>query len=417
MLKASGAWRPIIDLSLLNKSVMGTKFRMETVQSVLSSIRKDDWMISLDLKDAYLQVPIHPNSRKYLRFSTPEGVYQFKVLPFGLKTSPQVFTRVMAPVSVLLLSKGIRMLRYLDDWLVQAPSLDTCIWARDQVLEMCIELGIQVNFVKSQLIPTQVATYLGLVIDSRLLRVSPTLKRQTTLLRMIEEFLSLEKQPAALWRSLLGHLSSLTQVIPGGRLRMRALQLCLRNQWDFFSDDVLISWDLQSQLDLRWWSQEGRLSSGCSLELVCPDQMFWSDASDVGWGAHMSEEAVSGLWSPTEKALSINLRELRAVRLGLLHFQQQIERCTVAVFCDSATAVAYLKKQGGTVVPLLNQETQQILRWAEDHRIVLVPQFILGKHNVVADSLSRKNQIVGSEWTLCLEVFQKVPYSGDGPRR
>ena len=90
--------------------------------------------------------------------------------------------------------------------------------------------------------------------------------------------------------------------------------------------------------------------------------MFWSDASDVGWGAHMSAEAVSGLWSPTEKALSINLRELRAIRLGLLHFREQIEGCTVAVFCDSATAVAYLKKQGGTVVPLLNQETQQILR-------------------------------------------------------
>ena len=70
VLKASGAWRPIIDLSYFNRFVMGTKFRMETVQSVLASVRQGDWMVSLDLKDAYLQVPIHPESRQFLRFST-----------------------------------------------------------------------------------------------------------------------------------------------------------------------------------------------------------------------------------------------------------------------------------------------------------------------------------------------------------
>ena len=68
--KASGGWRPIIDLSTLNTFVERTRFRMETVQSVLSAIRQNDWMCSVDLKDAYLQVPIHQDSRKYLRFVT-----------------------------------------------------------------------------------------------------------------------------------------------------------------------------------------------------------------------------------------------------------------------------------------------------------------------------------------------------------
>ena len=66
--KATGGWRPIIDLSVLNHLVVKTKFRMETSQSVLRSIRGEDWMFSIDLKDAYLQVPMHPRSRKYLRF-------------------------------------------------------------------------------------------------------------------------------------------------------------------------------------------------------------------------------------------------------------------------------------------------------------------------------------------------------------
>ena len=118
-----------------------TRFRMETVQSVLSSLRQYDWTVSLDLKDAYLQVPVHPESRHFLRFITSEGIFQFRVLCFGRTASPQVFTRVMAPVSVILHSRGVRMFRYLDDWLVQASSRKECLSARDKVSELCQDLG------------------------------------------------------------------------------------------------------------------------------------------------------------------------------------------------------------------------------------------------------------------------------------
>ena len=86
--KASGSWRPVIDLSSLNGFVQLTPFRMESNQSVLRSIRSFDWMISIDLKDAYLQVPIHPDSSKFLRFVVDDRVYQFKALCFGLSTAP-----------------------------------------------------------------------------------------------------------------------------------------------------------------------------------------------------------------------------------------------------------------------------------------------------------------------------------------
>ena len=102
VMKAPGAWRPVIDLSLLNLKVQKTSFKMETLQSVVLSVRAGDWMVSLDLKDAYLQVPMHPESRKFLRFVAWGKVYQFKVLCFGLSTAPQVITRVMAPVSAFL---------------------------------------------------------------------------------------------------------------------------------------------------------------------------------------------------------------------------------------------------------------------------------------------------------------------------
>ena len=150
--KDSGAWRPIIDLSTLNTYIASQHFHMETPQSVLRSIRQGDWMISLDLQDAYLQVPIHPESRRYLCFTMGGVPYQFRVLCFGLTTAPQVFTRLMAPISAILHRYGIRMLRYLDDWLILAESRTTCIRARDRLLHLCEELGLQVNLRKSSLV-------------------------------------------------------------------------------------------------------------------------------------------------------------------------------------------------------------------------------------------------------------------------
>ena len=182
------------------------------------------------------------------------------------------------------------MLRYLDDWLVQASSREEVLRARDKVLELCQALGIIINFDKSHLVPTQIMDYLGIRIDATLLRASPVPERIDKLTSVVEEFLSYEKQPAWLWRKLLGHLSSLTQLVPGGQLRMRAVQLALRSQWDFRDEEVLIEWNLQCRLDLQWWTELGRLEQGCHLEIVPPDLMFWSDASDQGWGAHLQDK-------------------------------------------------------------------------------------------------------------------------------
>ena len=75
--KVTGGWRPVIDLSRLNGWVEPSSFRMKTAQSVLLSLRPGDWMVSLDLQDSYLQVPVHPASRRFLRFCVGDAVFQF----------------------------------------------------------------------------------------------------------------------------------------------------------------------------------------------------------------------------------------------------------------------------------------------------------------------------------------------------
>ena len=99
-----------------------------------------------------------------------------------------------------------------------------------------------------------------------------------------------------------------------------------------------------------------------SLSLPAPDISFFSDASDVGWGALVGEHHASGLWLPHQKALSINMRELLAVQLGLQAFELLLVGMSVALFCDNTTTVAC---------------------------VCLLPQFIMGSSNVTEDALSR----------------------------
>ena len=208
--------------------------------------------------------------------------YQFNALCFGLSTAPQVFTRVMAPVSVVLHSLGIHMRRSLDDWLVQASSREALLRDLGVVLSLCRELGIVVNPEMSNFSPSQMVQYLRVVIDARTFMTYPLPDRISRLRSTSDEFLSFAAPPASLWQSLLGMLSSLSHLVPGGHLQMRSLQICLHRSWDRLDPSAPVPWSPDCLRDLRWWLRGDRFSRGVCLLQVSPDLDFWSEASDVG---------------------------------------------------------------------------------------------------------------------------------------
>ena len=89
---------------------------------------------------------------------------------------------------------------------------------------------------------------------------------------------------------------------------MRSLQFVLRRSWDQVDQSTLVWWTQEVRLDLEWWLNSECLELGVSLEQVSPQLDLWSDASDVGWGAHLGEDIASGLWSPKDMGMSINAR-------------------------------------------------------------------------------------------------------------
>ena len=337
-------------------------------------------------------------------------VYQFKALCFGLSTAPQVFTRVFAAVSAWAHSRGIRLLRYLDDWLVLSSSEKKAKESIRELLSLCRTLGIVINEKKSDLMPSQSAKYLGMTIDTGASKVFPSLARVEKFLTVAERFCSMQSPPAQLWQVVLGHLASLERLVPHGRLRMRSLQWHLKMHWSSESDppSLPVALPEEARRDLSWWMVKDHLLMGVRFGTPAPDLHLYSDASSSGWGAHLLDQNVSGVWSAQEKLLHINLLEMKALFLGLQAFQEVVAGHHVTAMCDNSTVVAYVNKQGGTVSRSLCLLTSRLLRWTESFDVHLDARYLPGESNVLADVLSRHGQVVGTEWSLHPQVARAL---------
>ena len=198
-------------------------------------------------------------------------VYQFRALCFSLSSAPQVFTRIMDPVSSIMHHHGFCLRHYLDDWLILGSTFQKLVRARDFLLWLCRLLDIIVNHSKNSLVPTQALDYLGMTLVTSPLRVFLTLKRVQKFSLLLQDFLSNRLHPVSVWQSLLGMMSSMSAIVPGSRLRMRSLQLRLNASGPLLVDGDLVSWDDGCLRDLRWWSDDSYLLVGLPLGEDQPD--------------------------------------------------------------------------------------------------------------------------------------------------
>ena len=171
--------------------------------------------------NAYLHIPIHPNSRKYLRFCNRSQVFQFTSLPFGLATATQVFTMIVKEVKLMALSSGLRLHQYLDDWLIRSQSQEEAQVNTQAVVDLTQSLRWIINQEKSELKPTQVFSFVGYEyhLDSAL--VKPTQERWLKLQDLILRLKSKHVLTARCLMSLIGLLASMGKMVPEGRLHMR----------------------------------------------------------------------------------------------------------------------------------------------------------------------------------------------------
>ena len=207
--------------------------------------------------------------------------------------------------------------------------------------------------------------------------------------------------------SLIGLLASTEKMVPEGRLHMRPFQFHLKEHWRYpQSLDNLLPWTEAIAAHLDWWQNPSNVMKGADLHPKDHSIQLFTDASNEGWGAHLDQNSTKGLWSDREKRLHINVLELKAVSLALRDFKDQCQNQTVLVATDNSTVVAYINKQGGTHSAEMCALLWKIMTWCHHYHITLKARHIPGCLNVMADLLSRSNQVQSTEWSLHPQVFK-----------
>ena len=257
--------------------------------------------------------------------------------------------------------------------------------------------------------PTQNFDFLGYRFDLAKGEVSPTEKKWQILTKAIHQLRnSLTTTPRVLM-SFIGVLASLEKTVPMGRLHMRPFQWYLKAHWKYpQSLDMKIPCSEILKSHLSWWRDPNNVLIGSPLRAEEHNILLLTDASVKGWGAHLEDKTVSGLWSDTEKNLHINVLELKAVFLAIRSFQSYLLNKRVLVASDNATVVSYLNKQGGTHSLEMCLMIWRLMAFCNPRAILLRARHIQGCLNVIADSLSRRDKIIQTEWSLHPKLFLMI---------
>jgi len=287
---------------------------MEGLQVVKSLIQQGDFMMKLDLKDAYYALPIHHPHRKYLRLIYQDRTYEFHCLPIGLSSAPRAFTKILTPVLVVLLSMGIRVVIYIDDMLLlhQQSKVLQKIFA--QVVNLLERLCFLVKREKCSPIPSQHPIFLGAALDSRTITLSLPQSKLTSIVDTCHHLLEQGSGSVRTLSTLIGQMSHASQtgilVAPLHYRGLQRLHLQAVSQHGQGSK-LIVPFTSQEHKDLEWWVSESSYHlNGCLIQLPPIDLTVWSDASKKGWGAAYQGISTGGHWSVEEAKWHINVLEL-----------------------------------------------------------------------------------------------------------
>ncbi len=408
--KKGGGLRPILDLRLLNRALHRLPFKMLTHRRMIKCVQPRDWFAAIDLKDAYFHVSILPRHRPFLRFAFEGRAWQYRVLPFGLSLSPRVFTKVVEGALAPLREVGVRILNYLDDWLILAQSRGQLCGHRDLVLRHLSQLGLRVNWEKSKLSPAQRISFLGVELDSVSMTARLTEERAQSVLNCLSSFGGRTVVPLKQFQRLLGHMASAAAVTPLGLLHMRPLQHWLHSRvprWAWRRGALRVNITQECRRSFSPWTDLAFLRAGVPLEQVSRHVVVTTDASSTGWGAICNGQAASGLWTGPRLLWHINCLELLAVHLALRQFRPLLLGKHVLVRTDNTVAVSYINRMGGIRSRRMSQLARHLLLWSHTRLKSLRAVHIPGVLNRAADALSRQLTFPG-EWRLHPETIRLI---------
>jgi ribonuclease HI len=405
--KKNGDLRPVIDLRKLNQYVQYHHFKMEGLDLVKSLLRRNDYMVSIDLNQAFYHVPLAPSQTQYFAFDFLAKRYCFKCLPFGLTTSPRIFTKILKPLIKLARAQGIRVVAYLDDLLIMARTKQEALTHLNSLITCLQNHGFTINEKKSCLDPSQVIDYLGFRIDSKKMVLKLPNQKIRGLIRECKKAKTLKVLPVRKLASLIGKIIATANAMFPAKLHSRALlrDKNLSLQQEGWNGKVYLSEESLAQLE--WWIQELPSWNGRSLLPENPKNVIYTDASNTGWGASLNlQQTIHGHWNLREQQMHINRLELKAIYFAIRAFKE-IENQTVLIKTDNTTCIAYINHQGGTTSVILSRIAEKLWKLCLKRKIILRAEHVPGVHNVLADQASRLTHD-RHDWQLEPKTFHQL---------
>ena len=400
--KAEGKWRPIVNVKWLNRFLLKIKFKMTKLADIRKWLQPGFYCASIDLKDAYYSVGLHPSAWRFIRFRWRNILYEYRTLMFGLTSSPRIFTKVVGQVIKFLRSRfNIWIVAYLDDLLIQAADPETCmLHVQISILVLSI-LGFAVSFEKSSLKPSQDILYLGLLWNTADMSVRLPEDKLERVVSEAKQMLRSGSVSVRKLRSFLGFLESCKTAVPLAAYNYRNLQHLLKPflrggrsstrsaDGRSSSPQRRIALSAPAIGDLSFWRQMTRDSIVCSLLPVTHTTVIATDASgNFGYGGTSSSGGYhQGEWEPEMLDHSINFKEMFAAVECTKKLMNAGDR--VLLQLDNRCCVSYVQRQGGTKSVSLNSLTRELWSVVLSRGGWVTAEWLPRDQNQTADLLSK----------------------------
>ena len=421
--------RVVVDASIsgLNDAMQLIYHPLPTALSAVQLMTKGCWMAKIDVSDAYLSIPVHPDERCYLGVECPltGRFFQYNFCPFGVRNSGPLFCEINLAIVEAVKREwerhGIcaRICSYSDDSLIVADTEQECAYALAVAYQTFTAVGMKIK--PSKLVhPCQVIDFIGVLFDSVKGVMGVTESRREQLLTELHDVLSARGGSYEQWERLLGRLTFVADAVPGvggalqplhrllpARVTQRFAQLQQKKRWLSLVRPVekALGWIIRRlqarcfcrlHVDARGsffvWSRSFAMPADVLLHQSQITLMLDTSGS-FGWGVSWLDAAESraGQWTAGWLTKNINMKELYCFLIALQWWGPSWQASglrRILAFSDNTAAVGCMNKLRSSR-PGMDQICQRIRELLAQYGLEVVAVHIPGVQNVLADGLSR----------------------------
>lgn len=396
-----GQWRLITDLSTpkggsindgIDKVTCSLSYvSIDEIVNCILELGKGALMAKIDIKEAYRNIPVHPDDRYLLGVAWKDSIMVDKVLPFGLRSAPIIFTAIADALQWIIQQRGVNHLfHYLDDFITVGPKKSSiCHSNLSVIIRTCVNTGTPVEEGKTEG-PSSTIKFLGMELDSEALEIrlpEEKLKKLRALLGDWKGRKAIKKRDLL---SLIGSLQHAAKAVRQGRSFVRRLinlSMVVENL------DSYIRLNISARSDIRWWFEFAKQWNGTSMlfkwDRLHPQSIVTSDASGHwGCGAYVGDHWFQFQWPSDMDECHITIKELIPIVMAAAIWGHEWVGQSVRFQCDNAAVVAIVNS-GSSRDPFAMHLVRCLAFITARFNFVVSSSHIHGVDNILADALSR----------------------------